>query len=194
MLSKTQFAKYLHGRILKSYRLVVLCGLIFMSSSALRAQNWEVKSAAVAFRIKNAGLTVKGAFGGFKGTINFSPASLATAELRGSVDATAISTGITMRDNHLKKDEYFDIEKYPQITMVSRKIVKTDKGYSGLFDIKIKGVTKQATIPFTFVENGKTATLNATFDINRLDYGVGGKSFVMSNTATVTIDLSVEKK
>lgn len=166
---------------------------LFWTSSTL-AQNWELKSVSVNFRIKNAGLAVKGSFGGFKGSVVFNPANLSSSELRGTVDVETIETGINMRNNHLKKEEYFDVAKFPQIAMVSRKITKSDKGYLGQFDIKIKGVTKQVTIPINFTEQGKSAVLNSTFDINRLDFGVGSKGLVMGNTATVEITANLERK
>jgi polyisoprenoid-binding protein YceI len=166
---------------------------LFWNSSSM-AQSWNVKSATVSFKIKNAGFSIKGSFGGFKGTIVFSPSDLSSAELRGTVDVSTIDTGVKMRDNHLKSEDYFDAGKYPTLSMVGKKITKTDKGYTGQFDIKIKGVTKQLAVPFTFTEQGKSGTFSADFDINRLDFGVGGRSLVMSNTAAVTVVVNVEKK
>ncbi len=166
---------------------------VFLSNSVF-AQNWDVKSVVVNFRIKNAGLAVKGSFGGFKGSVVFNPANVSAAELKGTVDVATIETGINMRNNHLKKAEYFDVEKFPVISMASKKITKTEKGYTGQFDIKIKGVTKQLTIPLTFTDEGKSAVLSSSFEINRLDFGVGSKGMVMSSTATVEIKATLEKK
>lgn len=168
--------------------------LALIWSNSVLAQNWDVKSVVVSFRIKNAGLAVKGSFSGFKGSVAFNPANVSAAELKGTVDVGTIETGINMRNNHLKKAEYFDAEKFPVISMVSKKITKAEKGYSGQFDLKIKGVTKQITIPLTFTDQGKSAVLNSSFDINRLDFGVGSKGMVMSSTATVEITATLEKK
>lgn len=174
--------------------IILAATLSLFSSNSLLAQNWEVKSVVVSFRIKNAGLAVKGSFGGFKGSVVFNPPNVSSAELKGTVEVATIETGINMRNNHLKKAEYFDAEKFPQISMVSKKITKSEKGYSGQFDIKIKGVTKQVTIPLTFTDQGKLAVLNSSFEINRLDFGVGSKGMVMSSTATVEITANLEKK
>lgn len=174
--------------------IILAATLLLFCSNSLLAQNWEVKLVVVSFRIKNAGLAVKGSFGGFKGSVVFNPSNISSAELKGTVEVATIETGINMRNNHLKKAEYFDAEKFPQISMVSKKITKTEKGYSGQFDIKIKGVTKQVTIPLTFTDQGKSAVLNSSFEINRLDFGVGSKGMVMSSTATVEITANLEKK
>lgn len=174
--------------------IILAAVLSLFYTNELLAQSWEVKSVVVSFRIKNAGLAVKGTFGGFKGSVAFNPTNVAAAELKGTVDVTTIETGINMRNNHLKKAEYFDAEKFPVILMTSKKITKTEKGYSGQFDLKIKGVTKQVTIPLTFTDQGKSATLASSFEVNRLDYGVGSKGMVMSSTATVEITATLEKK
>jgi polyisoprenoid-binding protein YceI len=174
--------------------ILLVATLSVFYSNSLLAQNWEVKSVEVSFRIKNAGLAVNGSFGGFKGSVVFNPANVSAAELKGTVDVATIETGINMRNNHLKKEEYFNAEKFPVISMVSKKITKTEKGYSGQFDIKIKGVTKQLTIPLTFTDQGKSAVLSSSFEINRLDFGVGSKGMVMSSTATVGITATLEKK
>jgi polyisoprenoid-binding protein YceI len=179
---------------MKLIAVILITLLAFNSGNSVCAQSWEVKSVTVNFRIKNAGLAVKGSFSGFKGVVVFNPAAPASGELKGTVEVSSIETGITMRNNHLKKAEYFDAEKFPVISMVSKKITKNDKGYSGQFDLKIKGVTKQVTIPLSFTEQGKSAELTSSFEVNRLDFGVGSKGMVMSSTAKVEIMATLEKK
>ena len=65
--------------------------------------------------------------------------------------------------------------------------------YTGTFNLTIKDKTNQVQIPFTYSENGNTANFKGSFKIKRSDYGVGGKSMVMSDDVTISIDVSTSK-
>jgi polyisoprenoid-binding protein YceI len=149
---------------------------------------WKVKTSAVTFKIKNAGLTVDGSFSGLEADIHFDPLKPAEANIKASVNSKSINTGNDMRDGHLRKAEYFDAEKFPKITLQSVKVEKTGPiTFNGTFNLTMKGVTKQVIIPFTFMKIPEKTELKGTFTINRRDYGVGGSSISMSDNATVTI-------
>jgi polyisoprenoid-binding protein YceI len=156
------------------------------------AQTWKVQSSTITFKIKNAGFNVSGKVEGFKGTINFDPANVTSASIVSSVEAATLDTDNNLRNSHLKeKPEFFDVAKYPTITMKSTKITKTDNGYSGTFDLTMKGVTKAVTFPFTFESNAGKGTFKGNFTINRRDWNVGGSSWIMSDNANVSISISV---
>src|SRR5689334_7577370 len=74
---------------------------------------------SVTFTTKNFGVNTKGEFKGLKGTIRWDSANLANSSFNVSVDVNTINTGIDMRDNDLKKETYFNAEKYPTINFVS---------------------------------------------------------------------------
>ena len=44
-----------------------------------------------------------------------------------SVDVNTINTGVDSRDSHLKKEEYFNAEKYPTINFASTSIEKSNE-------------------------------------------------------------------
>src|SRR5262245_23830011 len=81
----------------------------------------------VRFVIKNFGINTGGTFEGLNGNITFDPASLSTASFDVSVDAKTVDTDMEARDNHLRKAEYFDVEKYPTLTFKSSKVTATNK-------------------------------------------------------------------
>src|SRR5215510_7337077 len=76
----------------------------------------------VRFVIKNFGISTGGTFEGLSGSITFDPAKIASASFDVSVDAKTVDTDMEARDNHLRKEEYFDVEKYPKLTFRSTKI------------------------------------------------------------------------
>lgn len=149
----------------------------------------------IAFSIKNFGLNVNGSFKGLKGKIIFNPANLSSSVFSVTVDAATINTGTAARDRHLKKEEYFDAEKYPQLSFVSGKISNSTKAGTLFLEgkITIKGVTKPVSFPFTATPKEDGYLFEGTFKLNRRDFGVGGKSLVMSDNLSVSLAVFAKK-
>ena len=153
----------------------------------------EVKSHKTTFKIKNAGITVDGSFSDLQADIEFDPKNIDKSSLKASVGVASINTGIKKRDKDLQMRKYFNVEKYPRIKMTSKKIKHIEKNsYKGMFDLTIKGVTKQIEIPFTYIGKESEGTFSAEFTVNRRDFGVGSKSLILSDEATVSIEVVVK--
>jgi polyisoprenoid-binding protein YceI len=163
--------------------------LIIIIITAFTAVNTTITRSAITFQIKNLGINTGGTFGGLQANAHFNPANLTASTIEASVDVNTINTDNSTRDDHLKSDEFFDVTKYPKITLksVSFKHKSGDK-YSGQFNLTIKGKTRLVEIPFTYTEKDNTSAFKSTFKINRLDFGLGGDSLTMSNEVTVDID------
>ncbi|MES2690877.1 MAG: YceI family protein [Bacteroidota bacterium] len=162
--------------------------------TAVQAQtSWKINEAAITFKIKNAGLTVNGSLGSFNGSFLFSADKLPASKITATVQVNSISTGINKRDNHLKQEEYFNASKFPAAFVSSSFFVKTAEGYRGYFILTMKGVSKEVTIPFTYIETGNTATMVGSVKLNRLDYGIGEKSIILSDEVSVYINISLKK-
>jgi len=149
----------------------------------------------VRFVIKNFGINTGGTFDGLAGTITFDPSNLATASFNVSVEAKSVNTDMEGRDNHLRKAEYFDVEKYPKITFKSTKITTTNKeGFFFMFGvITIKNVSKEISFPFSQTAKDGGILFEGEFKLNRLDFGVGGKSFSMSDELNVELSILAKK-
>jgi len=153
---------------------------------------WKPVTYNVSFKIKNAGATVNGKFTGLSTDLKFSPDNLSASHLKGTVEVPTIKTGNNMRDRDLQHEKYFNSDKYKLIELSSAKLYKKGNGYAGLFNVTIKGVTKQIEIPFTFTQNGGEAEFKGSFSINRRDFGVGGKTLTMSETTDVSIEIKAK--
>jgi polyisoprenoid-binding protein YceI len=149
----------------------------------------------VHFTIKNFGIKIGGDFTGLKGTIAFNPKALNTSTMNVSVDAKTVDTDNGSRDGHLRKDEYFGVDKFPLITFTSTKI--TESSIAGRFfvigNLTIKGVTKPVQFGFTATSTTEGYKFNGEFEINRRDFGVGGSSNVMADKLKVKLDISAKK-
>lgn len=149
----------------------------------------------VYFVIKNFGINTGGTFDGVAGNITFDPANLGAASFNVSVDAKTVDTDIEARDNHLRKAEYFDVEKYPKITFRSTKITPTNKeGYLYMFGvITIKNVSKEISFPFTQTSKDGGLLFKGEFKLNRREFGVGGSSFSLSDDVSVELSIFAKK-
>ena len=149
----------------------------------------------VRFVIKNFGIKTGGIFQGLSGAISFDPNNLATASFDVSLDARTVDTDIEARDNHLRKSEYLDVEKYPKLNFKSTKITKTNKDtYLYMFgNLTIKGVTKEVKFPFSVTAKDNGYLFEGEFTINRRDFGVGGNSFSLSDELSVELSVFAKK-
>ena len=143
----------------------------------------------VKFIIKNFGINTNGSLAGLKGTIKFDPQNLSSSSFNVSVDVNTVNTDVDSRDSHLKKEEYFNVEKYPAISFTSTNMSMEQGKYKVTGNLTIKGVTKTISFPFTVEKQDNGLIMNGEFSIDRKDFGVGGSSAVLSNT--VNVDLKV---
>ncbi len=149
----------------------------------------------VHFVIKNFGIKTGGDFTGLKGSIIFNPKLLGTSKMDVSVEAKTINTDNDARDKHLRKDEYFAVDKFPTISFISTKI--TESSVKGRFfvvgNLTIKGVTKSIQFGFSATANDVGYKFNGEFEINRRDFGVGGNSLSLSDKLKVILDITAKK-
>jgi polyisoprenoid-binding protein YceI len=164
-----------------------LCGFILslLFSSQLCAQAYEpVDSASViTFKIKNLGFNTTGSFSGLAGAIRFNPDSLDGCNFDVHIEAKTVNTGVEMRDDHLRSDDYFDVKNYPQISFVSEKVSGAKKNGT-LFvsgKLTIKGITKAISFPFTAEPVSDGYLFKGEFKLNRRDFKVGGGNTVSDN-------------
>src|SRR6478736_6695157 len=79
---------------------------------------------SISFSIKNFGFNVKGELRGLVGRIVFDPIDREKSSFFISVNARSINTGVELRDNHLKREEYLNTHDYPVIQFSSIDVKK----------------------------------------------------------------------
>ena len=154
----------------------------------------KVTKAKITFQIKNLGINSNGFFGNMQANIQFDPNALTTSSIEATAEVNSINTDNDTRDEHLRSDEYFDAAKYPKITMKSVSFKhKSGNNYTGQFNVTMKDKTKAFEVPFTYIPTANSATFKGSFKLNRIDFGVGEKSLVLSNDVTVSIEVETAK-
>jgi polyisoprenoid-binding protein YceI len=171
---------------------IYIAALIIFAATVSFAQT--VTKSDISFKIKNLGFNVSGTFSGLQADIKFKPNDLAGSTIEASVASNTVNSDNESRDNHLKSDDYFGVEKFPKITMKSVSFKrKSGSNYTGNFNVTIRDKTKLIEIPFTYVETGNTAQLKGSFTILRTDFGIGGKNLILSNEANVSVEAEISK-
>jgi polyisoprenoid-binding protein YceI len=170
--------------------------LALLLSFDLCAQTYTpVDSAStISFKIKNLGFNTTGSFSGLAGTVTFTPDKPDGCSFDVHIEANTVNTGVEMRDNHLRSDDFFDVKNYPQIRFVSEKVTGTKKNGTLFVSGKLtmKGITKEISFPFTAQPISDGFLLNGEFKLNRRDFKVGGGSTV-SDHLTVLLKVVVRK-
>ena len=177
----------------------IILVFLFFISSGVNAQHYKPsdEESKVHFVIKNFGISTGGDFTGLQGDISFEPGNISNSKFEVSVAASTIDTDNPSRDNSLREETYFDVQKYPDIKIISTKIDKTNKTPEGFYyftgNIIMHGVTKPISFPFQAKKINDDYLFTGEFGIERLDFGVGEKSAVLGNKVTVTLSVLAKK-
>ena len=163
----------------------------------------------VTFKVRHLTSRVSGRFNEFTGEVEADPARPAAARVEFKIKADSIDTGVEKRDAHLRGSDFFDVEKYPEITFKSETIV--DKG-NGQYEVRgpltMHGVTKPVVLnvkaegPMKTPWGKDVVGFGVTGTINRKDFGIvwntaldtGG--YVLGDEVAIDINLeaSAEKR
>jgi len=161
----------------------------------------------VTFRIRHLMSKVGGRFTDFEGTITGDPAKPEAASVEFRIKAGSIDTNNPDRDKDLRSANFFDVEKYPEITCKSKKVTATGKDtYQVTGTLTVHGVAKEITLPVTLQGPVKDPWRNERFGfettttLNRKDFGIvwnkaldnGG--LLLGDEVQVTINLEAVKK
>ena len=89
----------------------------------------------------------RGKFTKFEGNIDIDREHPENSSVTVRIDVHSINTGIVRRDNHLRSPEFFDVEKYPEMSFKSRTVKQTGPQAGDIMgDLTMHGVTKPITL------------------------------------------------
>jgi polyisoprenoid-binding protein YceI len=176
----------------------ILVGISLLISSfsfAQSAKNWKVDNvhSSVRFSVSHLVISeVEGTFKVYDGTISNTKDDFSDAKIDFNIDVASINTENSMRDNHLKADDFFNTEKFPKITFKSISFKKkAGNMYELIGDLTIRDVTKKAVFSVKYGGTQKDgygntkAGFKVTGSINRFDYGLKWNALTEAGGATV---------
>lgn len=147
------------------------------ANAAGRHYTLDPAKSTLEFTFLQAGAKNTGRFPRFQVSLDFPGADPQGGRLEVTVEVAALDSGDKDRDETLKSDELFATAKYPQAHFVATRIVKTAGGYDAEGALTIRGVSRDAHVPFTFRETSEggagVAYMAGKTVVRRLDFGVG---------------------
>src|SRR5580765_2465063 len=148
----------------------------------MRTERWEIDSShsSVHFSVRHLVIAkVRGTFGRWSGTVQVPDGDFSKATVAVTIDASSIDTGVGDRDKHLKSADFFDVEKFPELRFVGKRVQpRSGNEIDVVGDLTIKGITRevilrveqhgQAKDPWGNVRSAFTAKTS----IDRKDFGL----------------------
>jgi len=126
--------------------LMLASGLAYAEPDAYRIDdthsfaNWTIRHVAS---------KTSGTFGDIKGKILIDREHLANSSVEAKINMLSVNSNHVKRDEHIKKSEYLDVEKFAEMTFVSTKVEATNNSEGVITgNLSLHGVTKEMTFPF----------------------------------------------
>lgn len=189
----------------------ITAAVLFAFAISLSAQtkwNFDVSHTNVGFEVDHMLITtVEGEFNEYEGTVTTNGEDFKDAKINFTIDVSSINTDNEKRDNHLKSDDFFNAEKFPNITFKGKSMEKVaGDDWKLVGDLTIRDVTKEVelNVDFKGLVQGPWGNTRVGFDIsgviNRFDYNLkwskvleaGG--LVVGEDVTFNIDVQLIKE
>lgn len=166
---------------------------------------WQLDAAhtQVEFEVKHMMFAkVRGRFDDVQGTLVLGPdGGGAGSRASVAIRAGSIDTGHTQRDEHLRSPDFFDVDRFPELTFESRSVVRDGGAFRVAGELTIRDVTRE--VELEVVESGRgidpwgneRVGFTATVTIDRRDFGLtwnqaletGG--ILVGNEVRITIEV-----
>lgn len=190
-------------------KLFAAAALSLLAALPLKAETFAIDAghSEVGFQVRHLVSQTRGRFNEFAGTVNLDPKNLASSSVDFTIKAASIDTNVDDRDKHLRGADFFDVEKYPEITFKSKSIKKASEDtYNVMGTLTMHGVSKDITLPVTYLGQAKDpwgntrAGFEAITTLNRKDFGIvwnkaldtGGA--MLGDDVKININLETVKK
>jgi polyisoprenoid-binding protein YceI len=141
---------------------------------------------------------VSGKFTDFTVTLTHDEKDITKSSVSVVIKAASISTGITARDNHLRTADFFEVEKYPEITFESKRIEKKGKQLIAVGTFTMHGVSKEIALLFTITGTSKDPVAKkmnigyaAHLTLNRRDFGINWQHQTVPNFVGDNVEIEI---
>jgi polyisoprenoid-binding protein YceI len=176
---------------------VLFSSLLACGAFAADTYNLDPNHSRVAFSVSHLVINnVHGKFNEFSGTVVVD--NNAIKEAKGTIEVKSIDTGIAKRDGHLRTPDFFDAQKYPTITFVSKRAEKKGDENVLIGDFTMHGVTKEISLPvklsgpITDPWGGTRIGVHAKTKLSRKEFGVSYNATSKTGSAVVGDEIEIE--
>jgi polyisoprenoid-binding protein YceI len=149
------------------------------SATTTRTFTFDKAHSEAAFQVRHLVTRVRGRFTDFEGSIAFDESDPTQSSVTFTIQAASIETNQSDRDAHLRSADFFSVDEHPILTFRSTRIVsRGDQEFDVIGNLTIRGVTKEITLPVTYLGKAKDPWGNERIGfetevtINRKDFGL----------------------
>ncbi|KUG26597.1 ycei like family protein [hydrocarbon metagenome] len=189
---------------------IILYFLLFAVLTVSAQTNWsfDKSHSKIGFTVSHMVITdVDGKFNEYEGTVVTEGEDFEGAHVNFTIEANSINTDNERRDNHLRSDDFFAADEYPQITFAGKSMKKVSENkYELVGDLTIRGITKEIKLDVT--HNGTVqdpwgntkAGFKLAGSLDRFEYGlkwntaIEAGGLVVGKTVYLNIDIQLKKE
>lgn len=153
----------------------------------------------IIFKVKHLMITtVTGQFKTFDATLTAEAEDFSDAVVTFTADINSVDTRNEQRDGHLKSDDFFAAEKYPELKFTSTSFTKSDDGYVVKGDLTIRDVTKPIELKAEYAGLmvdpwGQTKVgFEAEGKIKRKEFGLGWDAVTEAGGVVVSDEVKLQ--
>ncbi len=177
---------------------------VLIAALSVGAAEFQIDAAHsdVQFKVKHMGIsTVTGSFSDFSGSFNVDPNNIKATTGAAVIKVASINTNNERRDNHLKNDDFFNAEQFPEIKFVSkavRNVNMKDSTADLVGDLTIRDVTKEIVLKVKGTGilakdpwGLERAAFRATGTINRFDFNLKWNNLIEGGGFVVAPEVEI---
>lgn len=143
----------------------------------------------------------QGEFLAFEGSFNFDPEQVEASTVEVTIHTSSINMDNQKWDEHMKNEDFFNVEKYPTMTFKSTKVESTKKGQMNVHgNLTILDQTHPAILAVTHNKSGVhpfsgkfIAGFSATTTIQRSTYGMTYGLPALGDEVEIRLEVEGEK-
>jgi polyisoprenoid-binding protein YceI len=173
--------------------------VMLLGSFALAADEYQIDPAhsSATFTVRHMVISnVAGRFGNVTGSLVYDDKNPQNSSVNAVIKTATINTDNASRDADLKGPNFFDVEKYPDITFKSKKIEKRGDQWVALGTLTIKDVSKDIELPFELATlktaRGTRVGVTTSTKLNRQDYHLSFNKTLESGGLVVGDEVKIE--
>ncbi len=163
-----------------SYRVSLFAATVFTvallvpAAGAAELNRVDAAASRVDFTYKQMGVAMDGHFGKANFQLAFDPAKPETSSAAVEIDVTSVDAGSADATQEVASKPWFDAAHHPKAVFKSAKVKALgDNRYEANGTLTIKGRSREAVVPFTFVQQNGGGAFDAVLTIKRGDFGIG---------------------
>jgi polyisoprenoid-binding protein YceI len=170
----------------------------------MQIETWSIDTAhsGISFSVRHMVFAkVRGRFGSWRGSVRLDEEDLARSSVSVEIDAASIDTGVADRDNHLRSDDFLDVERFANLRYESTRVQTMSDGRMRIHgELTIRDVTRAVVLDVEYAGVAKDpwgnrrAAFTASTSIDRREFGLAWNQILEAGGVLVgeRIDIELE--